>query len=305
MKRLFYFSSIIGLSNAFSPRHSSPIVRPICHKMIGDQQQLLMSSTPTESLLAATVATDSLKPGESIHIIDNVLYPKSDYKHRMDIGKDSQFGEESSVAAVKANDPRLSLTYHEFPLQSLDMLLELAIDTFELKNGRKPNVLVDLGSGCGRLVLYPALASAESDCDILWKEVHGIEISSLMHDYAVSILEKGSQQGIFSVPSNDSKDIQIYLHQGPASEMKDVLSQADIIFCYSTVFDSDGFDVDIGAMVLAKEWSQLLADVCKSGTVVITTDRALNPVHGWSLNHTLEVENPSLIGSTGYVSIRQ
>ena len=275
----------------------------VCHKKICDQR---LFSTCT-SIPVTTIAANSLKPGESIHIIENVLYPESEYKRRMAIGKDAQFGEESSVTTVfEANDPRLSLTYHEFPLQSLDSLLTLAIETFETKNGREPTVLVDLGSGCGRLVLYPALASAESDCDVSWQEVHGIEISSLMHNDAVNVVRNGAEQNIFSPPSDDDSNlIQIYLHQAPASEMKDILSQADIIFCYSTVFDSKGFNVDIGAMILAKEWSQLLADSCKSGAVVITTDRALNPDNEWSLKHILEVENPSLLGSTGYISIRE
>jgi len=274
----------------------------MCCKKVCDQQ-LFSART---FIPVTQIAANSLKPGESIHIIDNVLYPESEYKRRMAIGKDAQFGEESSIAAaVEANDPRLFLTYHEFPLQSLDALLALATDTFETKNGRKPTVLVDLGSGCGRLVLYPALASAETNCNTSWKEVHGIEISSLMHDDAVNAVKKGAERDMFSLSSDVSKSIQIFLHQAPANEMIDVLSKADIIFCYSTVFDSKGFNVDIGAMILAKEWSQLLADSCKSGTVVITTDRALNPDDEWSLKHILEVENPSLLGSTGYISIRE
>ena len=91
------------------------------------------------------------------------------------------------------------------------------------------------------------------------------------------------------------------MHEAPASEMKDILFQADIIFCYSTVFDSKGFNVDIGAMILAKKWSQHLADSCKSEAGVMT----LNPDNEWTLKHILEVENPSLLGSTSYISIRE
>ena len=61
----------------------------------------------------------------------------------------------------------------------------------------------------------------------------------------------------------------------------------------------------IGLDNLVEEWSELLADSCKFGTVVVTTDRALNPVNGWVLKNRLDVENPSLLGSTGYISIRQ
>jgi len=151
------------------------------------------------------------------------------------------------------------------------------------------------------VVVWYALASVASDCDVSWKEVHGIEISSLIHDDAVNVVRNGAEQNIFSPPSDDLNSIQIHLHEAPASEMKEILFQADIIFCYSTVFDSKGFNVDIGAMILAKEWSQLLADSCKSGAGVM----ALNPDNEWTLKYILEVENPSLLGSTSYISIRE
>ena len=60
--------------------------------------------------------------------------------------------------------------------------------------------------------------------------------------------------------------------------------------------------MDMKAMILDDEWSLMLADACKKGTGIVTTDRALNPKHGWSLKQVLDVDNPSLFGSTGYVS---
>jgi hypothetical protein len=250
--------------------------------------------------------------------INNVLFPEVEYKERMKIGRDAQFkiNNESSDAlnlAMDANDPRLSFTYHEFPLQSMDELLDLAILKFVALKGRKPRTIVDLGSGCGRCVLHAAMVG--SGCDEnhqTWDEVHGIEISPLMHSYAVqTIVHRGIEKGLLrkNIPISDDFtepqfNTKIFFHCGAASEFKNIISEADIIFCYSTVFDDEGFNPDIGAMILSKEWSLMLADMCKEGTVVVTTDRALNPMYGWKLEHSLEVDNPSLLQSTGYISVK-
>ena len=54
------------------------------------------------------------------------------------------------------DDPRLSYTYSEFPLDSFEYILQKAND--HLSNGRKSlEHLIDLGSGCGRLCFYAAL----------------------------------------------------------------------------------------------------------------------------------------------------
>ena len=65
----------------------------------------------------------------------------------------------------------------------------------------------------------------------------------------------------------------------------------------------DGFSVDLGAMILGREWSETLADLCRDGTVAITTDRALDPEYGWVLLSRTEVTNPEVFGSTGYVQV--
>ena len=85
--------------------------------------------------------------------------------------------------------------------------------------------------------------------------------------------------------------------------MKHILSQADIIFTYSTALTAKGFDENIGAMVLSDEWSKLLAENCNDGCVVITTDRILDAGYGWDMRRSLSVDNPKLFGSIGYVSI--
>ena len=80
------------------------------------------------------------------------------------------------------------------------------------------------------------------------------------------------------------------------------MNQADIVFSYSTVFETKGFDETIGAMILSDDWSKMLAESCKKGCIVVTTDRALDPQYGWDLKQTLDVDNPKLLGATGYIS---
>ncbi len=300
---LFSGGDVIGFSGAFStiPPHLHTI------EYVPRKGFMRRHSTPV------AIASEIEKP--PIEIIDNVLYPESEYKERMKIGKKAQFENDAdgevSIMSFAANDPRLTLTYHEFPLQSMDKLVNLAAEEYESVNGVKPRTLVDLGSGCGRCVLYAALAlDADDKYHQVWDEVHGIEISSLMHNYAVdTVVERGVDKGYLNVDVKDedtnSKFTKIYFHCGAAEDLKKVLAKADVIFCYSTVFDDDGFSPDIGAMILSKEWSQMLADACKDGTAVVTTDRALNPIFGWDLKYVLEVDNPSLLQSTGYISIRK
>ena len=71
-----------------------------------------------------------------------------------------------------------------------------------------------------------------------------------------------------------------------------------------TVFPAvDKFNVEVGALILQPEWSQMLAAECRRGCIAITTDRALDPKFGWELIKRLDVENPEVLGSTGYIHI--
>jgi len=187
---------------------------------------------------------------------------------------------------------------------------------------KKSEVFVDIGSGCGRLVLYESLindgsrSSSGSDSTVpLWKEVHGIEIGTQMHEYAVERCQQGLDEKylISSSASSDTDDdsilaassssCSVHFHVGPAGEFTDILSKADVLFCYSTAFPSDEFNPELGAMILTEEWSNMFAEACREDTVVITTDRALNPMHGWELRNSMDVANPSLLGSTGYINV--
>jgi hypothetical protein len=250
---------------------------------------------------------------DAIQLINERLYPQNEYRNREKIS--STIYNRNSV--LSASDPQLSFTYAEFELQSMDELLDLATKEYQrYHNERHPKILIDLGSGCGRLLLYSSLCFQEQQegngdwsaaSSPAWKEVHGIEIIRELHLHTISVLEQAIQDGYIDSENNHKSSTEtetlIHLHNGPASDFKHVLSKADIIFCYSTAFDSDGFDTEIGAMVLADEWSKLLADACKPGCVVVTTDRALKPSHGWELKHFLDVYNKIFLDSRGYISV--
>mmetsp|Transcript_15368 Transcript_15368/g.17876 ORF Transcript_15368/g.17876 Transcript_15368/m.17876 type:complete len:378 (+) Transcript_15368:137-1270(+) len=290
-----------------------------------------------------------LPPNEASTAIDEILFLEKEYRQRLEIARNAQFDDDGGGGVgeiMSASDPRLTFTYEEFPMESMEQLVQLAIQEYKqlhktLTNDaddedtqqqpQQPTNFVDLGSGCGRLVLYAALcrnqdhASSEITSTstysypFAFQHVHGIEITQALHDIGISSLEKGIEKGLFSLPPDDNDNDNtigidavhvdhdheptVTLHLGPANELSSVLNQADIIFSYSTVFPTKGFDPDLGAMILSKEWSQMLAQHCKKDCVVITTDRALDPVYGWELMHKLDVDNPKLFGSTGYVSI--
>ena len=230
---------------------------------------------------------------EALHILDTVLLPKEEYGTRIGYGRDAQgIGRE----AVGGDDPRLALTYGEFPTHSMDQLLDCALQHMSSQTGRHNRIsMIDLGSGCGRLVLYAAL-TRES-----WS-VSGIEISDILHNQAQEATNRGVQAGLFqTTPNRDAPFCQLLL--GPAEICQDVLSAADIIFAYSTVWQTNGFSEELGAMIMDRSWSGLLAGSCRKGCVVVTTDRALDPREGWQLLDRMDVDNREVFGSTGFIQV--
>ena len=251
--------------------------------------------------------------------------------------------------SIKGDDPRNQYTYGEFPYHSFDELVDRALELMEeqreLKNGSTDEkettkkCMVDLGSGCGRLVLYAALTrnnegSEQGTSNHMW-DFHGVEIGSQLHSLAVKSLKRGVDNGWFSqstnpgeVENDDAIDPRsnIVFHNGNAllvddpyfsfakddntlttrNSIQSVLSRATLLFAYSTVWETDpsqAFDTELQAMILSPKWSQALASLCPPGCVAVTTDRALNPQDGWRFLERMEVENPSVWGSMGYISI--
>ena len=261
---------------------------------------------------------------------------------------------------IANDDPRGEYTYGEFPLESFDLLVDRALDFVQQEEegpiiegsnhdtataSKNHRTMVDLGSGCGRLVFYAALTrgggeevepsskSTTEPTTKLWN-VHGIEIGMRLHSLAVNSLQRGIQRGWFESAdisrsekdesSNGSSPI-IAFHNGNAllmddpyyahtqedqnssqhSAIRSLLSETDLLFAYSTVWETNParpFDPELGAMMLSPKWSETLASLCPDGCVAVTTDRALDPENGWRLLDRMDVENPSVWGSVGYIS---
>ncbi|KAL7466683.1 hypothetical protein ACHAXS_006977 [Conticribra weissflogii] len=297
-------------------------------------------------------------------IVAQTLCPPNEERDRSNAGMEA-FGFSHSSEAITNDDPRNEYTYGEFPFESFDLLVDRALEVlFEanengqmglagggregnIENERGNPVMVDLGSGCGRLVFYAALTRGSAAVDnvlvtknegrgnALW-DVHGIEIGTRLHFLALNSLRRGVDAGLFSVDSCQGgtegkicsqvmfhngnallvddpyftqqyvQDDNYHKHEDRNNSIRSILSQTNLLFAYSTVWETDSmqpFHPDMQAMILSPKWSETLASLCPRGCVAITTDRALNPEHGWRLVDRLDVENPSVWGSTGYISM--
>ena len=256
---------------------------------------------------------------EAQDMVANTLCPPNEERDRSTAGMEAySVGQDR---AITNDDPRTEYTFHQFPLDSYDILVDRALDFVQDDdNGDgECKTMVDLGSGCGRLCFYAALTRGVCENKIRWN-VHGVEIGSKLHSLAANSLERGINNGWFEEhdSSTESQASFIAFLNGNALQTDDpyfktdaqtnnniqsLLSEANVLFCYSTVWETEDFNPDLSAMILHEKWTKSLANTCRNGCVVVTTDRALNPIHGWKLVDRLEVDNPSVWGSTGYISI--
>ena len=285
---------------------------------------------------------------------------------------------------ITSDDPRTEYTYGEFPFNSFDILVDRAVEFIaeqhlhhqpqqleeeDYRKNRRTITMVDIGSGCGRLVLYAALTRGHgSRCDdddddevgevienrpssatfesTPW-DVHGVEIGKQLHSLAVKSLQRGVEHGWFEYSTSNSSVASstfdtdaidtpsssvshVQFHNGNAlvedsnshnnhvddapspssnvinNSIQSLLSRANILFAYSTVFETNTitpYNPQLQAMLLSPKWSRTLSRVCPRGCVAITTDRALNPEDGWVLLDRIEVKNPAVWGSVGYISL--
>lgn len=235
-------------------------------------------------------------------ILDDKLMPRKDYGERIGWGRDAQSFDETT-GPLNPSDPRLSQTYGEFPLRSMDELIDRGLEHLPAsKRNAKKLSLLDIGSGCGRLVFYSAMVRGSNE-EPSW-DVHGIEISDELHNRALDFLKAGAKMNLMTTeePSSCHSNM-LTLNCGPAEEHKDLLEKADIVFSYSTTFPAKAFSPEVSALLLDPEWSELLGSTCSAGCVAITTDRALDPAYSWELLDRLDVENPEVYGTTGYIHI--
>jgi hypothetical protein len=237
---------------------------------------------------------------QGLEIVNRFILPSAQYGDRIELGRQAQGLDASDL--VTAQDPILSFSYGEFPTHSTDQLLDLALQYAKHQHDR-PMELLDLGSGCGRLVSYWGLTRGTDD--LPW-HVHGVEISELLHHAAVRALQRGlADQHFVEKPSTQTvgQNNTITLHLGAAENVKPIIHQAQLIFAYSTTWDTVGFSQDEQAMILDRHWSELLATTCRKGCIVITTDRILDPLCGWRVVEKLDVDNAEVFGSTGYIQV--
>lgn len=236
--------------------------------------------------------------------------PSVDYGNRIVFGRqaaEKEHGGSEELGVMLSDDPRLARTYAEFPLESLDLLLDQAVRYLPedvTSSGTSLN-MVDIGSGLGRIVLYSALTRGTNDGNEANWEVRGIEISPSLHNKALELVQTGIDMDIFE--ENENQEINSFLfHCGSATDGagRKLLEDAHLVFSYSTAFKAKSFDPEVGAMILdTEEWSLPLSEVCPDGCVVVTTDRALNPNLGWKLIERIDVPNPEVLGTTGFIHV--
>mmetsp|Transcript_4502 Transcript_4502/g.6887 ORF Transcript_4502/g.6887 Transcript_4502/m.6887 type:complete len:320 (-) Transcript_4502:364-1323(-) len=280
---------------------------------------LCMSTNTDQIIHQATLANkdNTIDRPNAQQIVNTILCPPNEERSRNNAGMEA-FGQDRHSKVITNDDPRNEYTYGEFPFDSFDLLIDIAASYMDETRTTR-NKMIDVGSGCGRLALYAGLTRSDWD-------VTGIEIGHQLHSLAVGSLQRGIDENLFqpiiSIDDTASADeAQISFYNGNVlpgidpyfqntqadnDTVQSIMSQANLLFAYSTVWETDSaqsFNPELGAMVLSSKWSQTLASTCQNGVVAVTTDRVLNPEHGWKLLDRMDVDNPSVWGSVGYISV--
>jgi SAM-dependent methyltransferase len=266
-----------------------------------------------------------------MHMLDTLVLPFSDKGTRIQLSSTVPCINTTTSHRLEnvltSKDPLLYDTYGEFPLSSLDILLDRVVELRDTSSTGGSNLyegqpssryrklrVIDLGSGCGRLALYMALTRPD------W-HVIGIEQSFSLHQEAVHAVKRTIRLG--QLQEFESTDLcystqrshsELKLIHGCASNWIHLIHSADIIFCYSTAFESSNFSESISALLLSNEWNDIVTPrrtthemVCQSNSVdgapvwCITTDKALDPKRGWMVVDRIDVCNPEVFESTGYI----
>jgi hypothetical protein len=275
-------------------------------------------------------------------LVDDLLLPRSGYGDRTSAGRDAQgLGAAADgggpPVVVPAHDPRLSFTYGEFPLGSLDALLDAAephvrgaAAVRDAGTTKRRRGVVDLGSGCARLALYLALSRQHPE----GQDAVGIECAPLLHREALRAAGRALRAGYLlpwpSPSSSDGEGPEATSSQPPSLFCEDTASRppaptltlvrglardragwlrgADLVFANSSTWDAPRFSPETGSLLLSEEWQQLLGESCPPGCVVVTTDRSLDASASagrWRMLARMDVPNPEVGGaSTGYIQQR-
>ena len=54
----------------------------------------------------------------------------------------------------------------------------------------------------------------------------------------------------------DNHSYQFSFHHGATDTFPSLLQSSNLIFCYSTAWETSGFDTNMSAMVLSQEWNK-------------------------------------------------
>jgi hypothetical protein len=129
--------------------------------------------------------------------------------------------------------------------------------------------VIDIGSGCGRLVLYMAMKRS-----IQYHEIIGIEQMECYYNESIvatkRLLQHFDKNGHKTINRNNdgtpdqlqadstTSTTSIALYCGYASNYLCQIHSADIVICYSIAFLSSYFSEAISALILCNEWNTIL-----------------------------------------------
>lgn len=255
---------------------------------------------------------------EAVQLLDTHVLPMSEKGYRMNLNGND---------IVDNNIDIDSSTYGEFSLTSLDVILDRIAQEFSQGNEddvesttterrQGPLIIIDIGSGCGRLVLYMAIAQRclqQYSNDLV---VTGIEQSKALHEESIRaterLLQYNNAREHFKVDQDhpvECTNNEIRLYYGSANDFLNEIHAADIIICYSTAFSSGDFLPSISALLLSQEWNTILtprlqqqqhpsaastAPSLQSTLYCVTMDKALDPSRGWIMVDRINVPNPEI-----------
>jgi hypothetical protein len=195
-------------------------------------------------------ASGSLKTSSVLEM----LYPRPSYDARRMLARDAALAR-SSLSAGGIPLAGDSMTYGEFDLDFLGSLLEAAAP-------QKGDSFVDLGSGCGRLVLGAALLQPS-----VWAECHGIELLAELHNEAVAARMRMDELPELSV--SPIAPVGFTCADLWSDEAAAPLSAASVAFAYAVTWARDDEE---GCLT---ELSALLARRLSDGARVVSIDLRL------------------------------
>jgi len=192
------------------------------------------------------------------------LYPPQDLQMRNAASRTDGYW----AFVSQGEEPPMDLTYGEFDFHFFAQVLDRAHYHYYGGEASAPTtwndkVMMDIGSGMGRLVLGAAALYPE------WKECRGVELLQGIHDVAVEKLQDCTVHSTTCVlPTGDNVPLSmapVTLSCGSFEDPDISLNDMDCAFAFSSCFTPD----------LMERLGQVIGRQCKPGSVIITTDYML------------------------------